>query len=111
MRPHRRTVELLFLAAGALAWCVLRLDLSSKWWQSVCVVTFSPDGKTLAAGLRDGKTFNEDFHWCISDVGRTVALFDAESGGDGTILVRERDGRTFSGRFRMHQRECFSAGS
>src|SRR2546422_920367 len=46
----------------------------------VCALSFSPDGGTLAAGMYDGKCFNEDFHNLIRDLRQTVSFFDANTG-------------------------------
>lgn len=103
MASSNRTLGLtpstwLVISAGAVfALAILKLDLVSHSWQSVCALAFSPDGRTLAAGLYDGKQFNEDFHWCIGDLGQTVTLFDAETGSGGNVLDQARHPGTFGG--------------
>jgi WD40 repeat protein len=56
----------------------------------VCALAFSPDGRTVAAGLYEGKQFNEDFHWCIADLAQTLALFDSDTGSCAGILDQVR---------------------
>ncbi len=67
-----------------------RMDIGSHRWQSVCAVTFSPDGRTLAAGLYRGTSFNKDFHWCIGNIGQTVVLYDADNGEPRGMLADVR---------------------
>ena len=55
-------------------------------WQSVSAVAFSPDGKYLAAGLAEGTSFGEDFHWCIGDLHQTVSVFELDKGFAGFVL-------------------------
>ena len=71
------------LAFGVVLW---RADLVVDRWRSVCAVTFSPDGRSVAGGSYSGTFFNEDYHWCISDLSQTVALFDADTGSSGGVL-------------------------
>jgi ammonia channel protein AmtB len=71
-RPDRWTI---MLAEGLVAGMVLVVlgsqaapELRGSWWSAVCAIEFSPDGSTLAAGLYDGKEYNEDFHYRIRDL-------------------------------------------
>jgi WD40 repeat protein len=61
-------------------------DINGDRWRSVCAVAYSPDGETLAVAMYSGKSFNEDFHWLIREVGWTVALFNARSGSGYHVL-------------------------
>jgi WD40 repeat protein len=74
------------VAGVAFTVALWRADLLSHRWQSVCSVTFSPDGRTVVAGLYSGMSFNEDDHWCIADIGQTVALFGADTGSSRGVL-------------------------
>jgi hypothetical protein len=91
------TTILVGLSVAVLGSGFWKPDARGSWWQSVCALSFSPDGKTLAVGLYDGKSFCEDFRWRIGDLGQTVALFDAGSGAAGGVLVRARYPGTWGG--------------
>jgi WD40 repeat protein len=65
-------------------------ELSGRWWSAVCALEFSPDGNTLAAGLFDGKAYNEDFHYRNRDLSQSVALFDAKTGTNRVELAQTR---------------------
>lgn len=67
-------------------------------WNSVCALEFSRDGQTLVAGLSDGRSFNEDSHWLIADLGQTIALFGARTGTWEGNLVEFRYSGPYSGK-------------
>jgi len=75
------------LAFGVVLW---RADLVVDRWRSVCAVAFSPDGRSVASGSYSGKFFNEDYHWCISNLSQTVVLFDTDTGSSGGVLDEVR---------------------
>lgn len=88
-RSPPRKIWLWLLSAWGVALCYPALDELQMLpnWRSVCVVEFSPDGQTLAAGLYEGRSFNENYHWCIGNLGQTVNLFDGRTGKtDGNLL-------------------------
>src|ERR1700722_10328043 len=90
-----RSRVLILLAVLALVFAAWNWDLGSGSWRSVCALSFSPDGQTLAAGLYDGKVFNKDFHNFVGDFGRAVVLFDVDSGRRPSVLDCKRlDGVT-----------------
>ena len=85
--PRMTTRRWMIVVAGvAFAVALWRADLGAHRWQSVCAVTFSPDGRTVAAGLYSGTSFNENYHFCIGDIGQTVALFGADTGSSDCVL-------------------------
>ncbi len=85
--PRMTTRRWMIVVAGvAFAVTLWQAGLGANRWQSVCSATFSPDGRTVAAGLYSGRFFNENDHWCIGDVGQTVGLFDTNSGSSLGVL-------------------------
>jgi WD40 repeat protein len=81
---------MLVVAGVAFAVALWRADFLAHRWQSVCSVTFSPDGQTVAAGMYSGKSFNEDYHFCIGDIGQTITLFAADTGSSRGVLEDSR---------------------
>jgi WD40 repeat protein len=81
---------MIVVAGVAFAVALWQADPLARRWQSVCSVSFSPDGRTLAAGSYRGKSFSEDVHWCIGDIGQTVALFGADTGSSQGVLENVR---------------------
>ena len=86
----RKQQVLVLLAVLVLVTAAWSSDLGLPNWQSVCALSFSPDGKTLAVGFYDGKHFNENFKNFEGDLGRAVVLFDVDSGVSLNVLERRR---------------------
>ncbi len=72
-------------------------EVNGSWWTAICALEFSPDGNSLAAGLFDGKGYNEDFHWRNRDFSQSVSLFDAKTGTHRTELNQTRAPGPFGG--------------
>ncbi len=100
----------LLLAAGSFAVALWTVGWCRTRWQAVCALAFSPDGKFLAAELYEGDSFNEDFHWCIGDLGQTVELFDSDTGSRGEIVYQTLHRGTWGGlpSTPLGQSICFS---
>ncbi len=85
----RQPVVLVVGAAVAFATAFWADDFHSRW-RAVCAITFSPDGRTLAAGCYSGKSFNENFHWCIADLRQAVSVFDTNTGATVSVVDEAR---------------------
>jgi len=71
--------------------------LGPSGWHSVCALEFSPDGQMLVAGLSTGRSYNEDNHRLIAELGQIIALFDARTGKRAGNLVQLRHPGPYSG--------------
>ena len=98
LRPSRN-VKLCCLAGVLLLLGVPAIGEISghSGWRSVCALEFSPDGQMLVAGLSTGRSYNEDYHWLIADLGHTIALFDGRTGKSAGNLVQLRHPGPYSG--------------
>src|SRR4029077_5927297 len=72
-------------------------EWGGSWWSAICTLEFAPDGSALAAGLFDGKAYNEDFHNRVRDLSQSVALFDVRRGSNRTAVVQIRVPGPYSG--------------
>lgn len=98
LRPSRK-VRLYCLAALLLLLGVPAIGeiLGLARWHSVCALEFSQDSQMLVAGLSTGRSYNEDNHRLIADLGQTIALFDARTGKRAGNLVQLQHAGPYSG--------------
>ena len=99
---HLRPPRTIWLYGLAAALVVLAVPAIGELrclpnWRSICTLGFSPDGQMLLAGLYDGRSYNEDFHYLLSNVGQTVALYDARTGKQAGNLVQLRNAGPYLG--------------
>jgi WD40 repeat protein len=99
MHFHPRKLWLICLATLLAVLSVPAIEEMQRLpnWRSVCALQFSPDGQVLVAGLDDGRSYNEDFHYLLADIGQTIALFDSHTGKHAENLVQFRYAGPFSG--------------
>lgn len=81
----------MILALAAVAFSLWSLASTGNRWEDVSALTFSPDGKTLAAAHRTTSTSMRISIGTLAPLVQTLALFDAET-GSGRVTIDESTG-------------------